>query len=78
MYHYGGNNPVRYIDPDGRQAIPFVLPRPIPFVLPRVMPIPLPGEIVVTPILPNTTIKNFDGRYFIEKPWDGDWSHAAS
>ena len=53
MYAYAANNPVRYTDPDGRQAIPFALPRPIPFVLPRVMPIPLPGEIIVPPISPN-------------------------
>ena len=78
MYVYAGNNPVRYIDPDGRQCVPFTLARPIPIVVPKTTPIPLPIEILVPPVLPNTLTQDSDGKYFFEKPWDGDWSHAPN
>ena len=76
MYHYAGNNPIKYTDPDGRQtAVPFVLPKPIPFALPRVTPIPLPTEMAPIPFLPGTSEPN---THYFEKPWDGDWHHAPN
>ena len=76
LYHYAGNNPVKYTDPDGRQSV-IPIPYPIPWILPKIGPIAIPGEIVVPPILPNPLIQK-GGRYYIEQPWDGDWNHAPS
>ncbi len=77
MYAYAANNPVRYIDPDGRQAV-IPVPYYVPFTLPKIAPIPIPGEVLIPPLIPKNIIPYQDGVRFIEKPWDGDWHHAPN
>jgi RHS repeat-associated protein len=67
LYHYAGNNPVKYIDPNGRQmAIP--LPR---IMLPRTIPLPrvLPKTIPIPPILILPSEDYNSGRYSGDIDW---------
>ena len=68
---------MKYTDPDGRQiAVP--IPPSLPWLLPKISPIPFPIELLPPIMLPHNISPNQDGRYFIEKPWDGDWNNAPN
>jgi RHS repeat-associated protein len=43
-YHYAGNNPVKYVDPTGRQSI--AIPLPIPWSIPVPNILPWPGTVL--------------------------------
>ena len=75
LYHYAGNNPVKYVDPDGCQvAVP--LPPAIPWGLPKVGPIPyIPPVDFIPPIIsPFKLVPGNDGHLYY-KNWNGDWNN---
>jgi len=75
-YHYAGNNPVKYVDPDGR----FVIPVPVPWFVPWSIPYmePFIGPI---DILPPIYVNPKDEFYrFVPDSNDSDidWNYAPN
>lgn len=73
LYHYAGNNPVKYLDPDGRQIA-------IPFSIPFDIPMPSPG-IFGPPIIaiPNIDYNSGEsGTPSTQSPEGVDWGDAPS
>ena len=73
VYHYAGNNPVKYVDPDGRFVIPVPVPWFVPWSIPYMQPFIGPIDI-----LPPIYVNPEDGFYrFVPDSNDSDidWNY---
>jgi len=76
LYHYAGNNPVKYVDLDGRIVIPVPVPWFVPWSIPYMEPFIGPIDI-----LPPIYVNPKDGFYrFVPDSNDSDidWNYAPN